>query len=678
MHKLYVILAACVFVGVSTIGVVSSETRVALIIGNSAYTDAPIPNPVNDATDMASALRKLGFNVTLKTDANQRTIEEAVRSFGKKLRKGGVGLFYYAGHGLQINGRNYLIPIGASIETESEAKYEAVDAGRVLGQMEDAGNNLNIIILDACRNNPFAKSFRSAEKGLAKMDAPTGSILAYATSPGSVAADGSGKNGLYTEKLLWHMQTPGMDLPHLFMQVRKEVVAATERRQVPWESSSLIGDFYFVPGRGIEIVRKAPEREKTDSITEIPNKPNPKSVTRKMIGNSIGQEFVYVSPGTFTMGSTGTTLDRGSFEEQHQVTLTNSFYIQTTEVTQGQWRAVMGENPSIFNSCGEDCPVENVSWRDVQKFIQKLNKHDRVNKYRLPTEAEWEYTARAGSTHAFANGDISLSNCSYDTNLNAIGWYCGNSERKTHPVGQKLPNAWGLYDTHGNVSEYCQDYHDTYPTNPVTNPTGPKSGSSRINRGGNWKVGTQASRLAFRGGATEDYRSSGFGFRLALTPVASDRPIKSPNISSKPMKTQAKEVGRDRHFITYSNNTVVDTKTGLMWAAVDSQATHPGPSTTWSDAKSYCDSLELGGYTDWRLPTASELLTLYNPSRKTRHGFHVATPMIEISGYFPWTAEHEPTAGKYVSMLSGKEGWASKKDTANHTAVPVRSEKKIQ
>ena len=200
----------------------TQETRTALVIGNSSYTDAPLRNPVNDATDMASALKKLGFSVTLKTNAIQRAMEEAIRGFGTTLRSGGVGLFYFAGHGLQYRGTNYLIPVHAEIKSESDVKFEAVDAGRVLAQMEDAGNNLNIIILDACRNNPFVRSFRSSEQGLARMDAPTGSILAYSTAPGSVAADGTGKNGLYTEKLLREMMKPGLDLNHLFMNVRKD------------------------------------------------------------------------------------------------------------------------------------------------------------------------------------------------------------------------------------------------------------------------------------------------------------------------------------------------------------------------------------------------------------------------------------------------------------------------
>jgi len=270
MCKSAMILLICTFLGLPSAAAGAADRRVALVIGNSNYMAAPLRNPVNDATDMAKALKQLGFKVTLKTDANQRKMEASIRAFGDALRSGGVGLFYYAGHGIQYRGTNYLIPVHADIKSEADVKYETVDAGRVLSQMERAGNNLNIVILDACRNNPFARSFRSSEKGLAKMDAPTGSILAYATAPGSVAADGSGKNGLYTEKLLKNMQIPGMDLPHLFMKVRREVVAATNRQQVPWESSSLIGDFHFVSTRGVAVAEKSKEQEAPIAVAAIP------------------------------------------------------------------------------------------------------------------------------------------------------------------------------------------------------------------------------------------------------------------------------------------------------------------------------------------------------------------------------------------------------------------------
>jgi len=228
--------------------VAHGEQRVALVIGNGAYKDSPLRNPPNDARAIAQALRGCGFQVIEKINSDQQEMEKAIREFGIQIQKGGVGLFYYAGHGIQLQGTNYLIPVGAVVNAEHEVKYEAVDAGRVLSEMEAAGNRVNIVILDACRNNPFTRSFRSVDRGLKKMDSPKGSILAYATAPGNVAADGEGQNGLYTSKLLLHMKTPGLPVEQVFKQVRADVMKATGESQVPWESTSLSGDFYFVLG----------------------------------------------------------------------------------------------------------------------------------------------------------------------------------------------------------------------------------------------------------------------------------------------------------------------------------------------------------------------------------------------------------------------------------------------
>lgn len=222
--------------------------RYALVIGNSAYSQKPLKNPSNDARDVAKALERLGFEVQLKTDIGLRAMEDSIRDFGVKLKRGGVGIFYYAGHGIQVQGVNYLVPIGSKLSSESDARYECVDAGRVLGKMEDAGNELNIVILDACRNNPFARSFRSADQGLARMDAPTGSLVAYATAPNSVASDGRGQNGLYTRHLLENINTPGVPIEEVFKRVRIGVMRETDKKQVPWESSSLAGYFYLAGG----------------------------------------------------------------------------------------------------------------------------------------------------------------------------------------------------------------------------------------------------------------------------------------------------------------------------------------------------------------------------------------------------------------------------------------------
>jgi Flp pilus assembly protein TadD len=228
--------------------------RLALVIGNGAYTTAPpLRNPPNDARDMASTLRALGFDVTNGINVNQREMKRLIREFGQKLKAGGSGLFYYAGHGVQSKGRNYLIPVDADIQSEVEAEDAGVDVSLVLGYMDDAQNGLNIVILDACRNNPFARSFRSASDGLAQVDAPTGTLIAYATAPGRVASDGAGQNGLYTYELLKQMRVSGLSATEMFMRVRAEVMKRTGNKQVPWEASSLVGTFYFSsPRNGAE------------------------------------------------------------------------------------------------------------------------------------------------------------------------------------------------------------------------------------------------------------------------------------------------------------------------------------------------------------------------------------------------------------------------------------------
>ncbi len=225
----------------------SAEQRIALVIGNSQYKDSPLPNPVNDARAIAKALADSGFKVTKKENAGQKEMQLAMREFGDALKAGGVGLFYYAGHGMQVKGRNFLIPVDAQIQREDEVAYNSVDAGQVLDKMEAANNRLNIVILDACRNNPFARSFRSGGAGLAQMDAPVGTLIAFATAPGSVASDGEGVNGLYTQHLLNSMQKPGVKIEDVFKNVRASVRKDSGGKQIPWESTSLEGDFIFVP-----------------------------------------------------------------------------------------------------------------------------------------------------------------------------------------------------------------------------------------------------------------------------------------------------------------------------------------------------------------------------------------------------------------------------------------------
>ncbi|MDY6838653.1 MAG: formylglycine-generating enzyme family protein [Thermodesulfobacteriota bacterium] len=234
--------------------------------------------------------------------------------------------------------------------------------------------------------------------------------------------------------------------------------------------------------------------------------------------NSMGMTFVSIPPGTFVMGSPEDETGRHDDEHQCVVTLTKGFYCQTTEVTQGQWFEVMGNNPSHFQDCGDNCPVEFVSWNDCQEFIKQLNGLEGGNKYRLPTEAEWEYACRAGSQRAFAFGNIMETGCGHDPHLDAVGWYCGNSGKKPHPVARKRPNAFGLYDMHGNMWEWCQDWYDSYPSGPVTDPRGPPSGSGRVLRGGGWHEDAEDCRSAIRVGRFPESKAGTLGFRLVRTP----------------------------------------------------------------------------------------------------------------------------------------------------------------
>src|SRR5712691_3765560 len=218
------------------------EPRLALVIGNSAYRESPLRNPVNDVRAIAQRFRELGFTVLAHENATKRTMEAAIIEFGRRLAEGGAGAFYYAGHGLQVRGRNYLVPVDADIDDEAMTRVAAVDVELLLEQMAEAKNRVNMVILDACRNNPFERRMRGASRGLAAVDAARGTLVAYATAPGSVAADGDGQNGLYTEELLEALREPGLKIEEVFKRVRVNVSRRSKGAQTPWESSSLTGD----------------------------------------------------------------------------------------------------------------------------------------------------------------------------------------------------------------------------------------------------------------------------------------------------------------------------------------------------------------------------------------------------------------------------------------------------
>ncbi len=228
-----------------------AEKRVALVIGNAKYkVISPLANPKNDAILIAATLKQVGFEVVTAIDVDFRGMRRAVRTFGRSLRRSGkdaVGLLYYAGHGVQARGSNYLIPLGADIQSAADLDIEALSVSNILSQMEEAGNQLNLVVLDACRNNPFSGRVRSGGRGLARIQAASGSLVAFAAAPGQVAADGEGRNSPYTTALADAIRQPGLAVEQVFKQVRVTVEGVTGGAQTPWEESSLRGDFYFRP-----------------------------------------------------------------------------------------------------------------------------------------------------------------------------------------------------------------------------------------------------------------------------------------------------------------------------------------------------------------------------------------------------------------------------------------------
>ena len=234
------------------------------------------------------------------------------------------------------------------------------------------------------------------------------------------------------------------------------------------------------------------------------------ALPEKRITNSFGMAFLWIPPGTFMMGSPEHEPGRRENEKQHRVTLTKGYYMQTTEVTEDQWKEIWGSMDNAgYGRCG-NCPVVDVAWYTVKRFIEKLNQRDKSNNYRLPTEAEWEYAARAGSTTRYAFGDD-------DGQLDAYAWYGANSKRTPHPRGRKEPNAWGLYDVHGNIYEWCQDWYGDYPSGSVTNPAGPATGTHKVFRGGSWDDrDPNRLRSAYRSRSSGSFNA--IGFRLVRIP----------------------------------------------------------------------------------------------------------------------------------------------------------------
>jgi hypothetical protein len=244
---------ACALAWVSA----AAADRVALLIGNNSYASTPLRNAANDARDLAEALKDLGFQVIVRENASRKDMIDALREFGQAIDGAGTALFFYAGHAMQFKDRNYLIPIDAAMGSEEDVTFFSVEIGQIFDRMDRARTRFNFLILDACRDNPFAASFKVSSTGLAQMSSPSGTLIAYATSPGSVAADGFGRNGIYTKHILQNIRVPDLPVEIMFKRVREGVERETRRLQTPWDSSSLKGDFAFNSAGGARAAGQA-------------------------------------------------------------------------------------------------------------------------------------------------------------------------------------------------------------------------------------------------------------------------------------------------------------------------------------------------------------------------------------------------------------------------------------
>ena len=614
-----------VFIFVSLSGQANAQgaagRRVALLVGNASYKESPLSNPINDARAMAEVLKSRGFEVILRENTSKLDLERAVADFGEKLQQGATGLFYYAGHGMQVNGRNFLIPVDARIQSEQRVRLEAVDVDLVLEQMQAARSTVNLVILDACRNNPFEKRFRGGGGGLAQINAPEGTLIAYATAPGSVAADGASKNSLYTEELLKAMQAPGAKVEEVFKAVRVAVSQRSKGAQTPWEASSLIGDFFFVPPVESKSIVKTPPAQLSapaaaqrsvdagpsrlamelafwESIkgsnsmpelqaylTQFPNgtfaplvrarieqltsrltqKPGAASIPAPSspVASPVGgpqpaqairtaglsfrdcaecPELIAVPAGSFLMGVPVGEEEREKIPQGfkgrslplHQVAI-RQFAFGKFEVTRSEFstfvektghqvvdkctRSLGGAQQEVsglnwrtpgFPQSGRD-PVVCVAWDDAKAYVAWLSKRTGLP-YRLASEAEWEYAARAGKSTARSWGDSIGSG-----HANCIG--CGSDwdNKLPAPVGSFRANSYGLHDILGNVWEWTEDcWNKSYEEAPLDGSAWTKGECSlRIFRGGHFGSDPWLLRSGFRGRGVTGLRNIGVGFRVA-------------------------------------------------------------------------------------------------------------------------------------------------------------------
>ncbi|MBL8559934.1 MAG: SUMF1/EgtB/PvdO family nonheme iron enzyme [Hyphomonadaceae bacterium] len=527
--------------------------KLALVVGVSDYgreraaqeaagfiVPPALANAVQDAELVATALAAKGFTVTRVTNPDKRALLSALNTFAASLSRAGpdaVGVFYFAGHGAQ--GRpalerdidNYLIPLGADLATEVDLESEALALSRVSAALRPAAQGAVVLILDACRDFALPAASRSGfvTRGLAEARAAPGTIIAYATSPGATALDSlpGQSNGPYASALAAEIfAAQGARLEDVFIATRNRVLTATRNTQTPWENGSL---------RRAVTLGVAPVSMTTAiDRSELPPPPAPKTRPGEMFKEcDVCPEMVVVPAGRFLMGSPASEEARSRNESpQREVIIPRPFAVGRFEVTFAMWDSCVSHDgcappeegpwsPPDHGWGRGNRPVINVSWQDAKRYVRFLNGRVGGRAYRLMTEAEWEYAARAGTTTAFSFGPvIAPTEALYGHRKSyAAGPFGERNPDKTVLTGSFAPNAFKLHDMHGNVWEWVEDcYANTYAYAPNDGSSfAPLSCSERVARGGSWNTYPNWLRSASRAGDKPWVRSHDVGFRVART-----------------------------------------------------------------------------------------------------------------------------------------------------------------
>jgi formylglycine-generating enzyme required for sulfatase activity len=512
--------------------------RYALLVGVQAYQHVKLrePNPlkyaVADVNELARVLKKSGYVVTLLTDETGRgdarleptrdNIERELQSLSQKVKEHDTLLVGLAGHGLQFTGKKdaYFCPIDAR-PFENQA-FSLVSISKVYEQLDQSFAGVKVVLVDACRNDPDPTRGRGLDADAAPPP-PKGVAVLFSCSAGEKALENDAlQHGVFFHYVLEGLEGKAGDeagevtFEDLSKYVRKRVPAKVREltegrmRQSPNAKSDLAGEPPVLAR--ISIPAAKPPRPAPDSPPSTGSTPSGSTAPGgKKITNRLGMELLLIPAGKFRMGSPASEKDLQENENPVEVTLTKAFYMGKTEVTQGEWRAVMGTEPWKGKTDvreGNNYAASYVSWEDAQEFCQKLSEKETGTTYRLPTEAEWEYACRAGTSTQFSFGDEK-------SRLGDYAWYGGiEQERYAHQVATRKPNPWGLHDMHGNMWEWCQDWFaEKLPGG--TDPRVTAEGSLRVYRGGGWNGGAAYCRSADRGADSPSTRGDSLGFRVA-------------------------------------------------------------------------------------------------------------------------------------------------------------------